>query len=825
MKKVVVVLIALTVMSSMAATTYDTNYVSGLQKSFFVTDGGQSTISVTGGIAFDPSSQTGGVYDRVYLANRTTSNTKRGLYSVDVINETSSSRLALAGDGSNDLDSPNDVTVDSLGTAYVSYDLAPSVWKVTDPSGSPVELQMLGNYGASGDDDPKGLAMVPAGFSGGFVSDSDVVVSDIGLDFNEKDAISILGAASTLSNNVVTTIWEDSQALRGTSSDFDGRVYFVYTDLQKDDSGTAYINRLNSAGGVERILLDIDPDDVSRLDDAIVVNPDDGSVWISIQDINGVDSEVRNVYRVDVVSATATNGDFLAATTLEISDLGHNVGKNGMAFSPDGEQLAFVSPTDQDQMIIYDIALGSPYAGHQKTFFTTDTNQTDISTSGAIAFDPTSQNGGDYDRVYLLNRTSNVDKRGLYSIDVINETSSGLLALGGDTNSTALNEPAGLVVDTSGTAYVCYNNTPSVWKVTNPSGISAEIQMLGNYGAAGDDDPEGVALVPTGFGGGYTTGSDLVLFDSGLDLSLDKAISIIDQASTVGVPDVTTIWTDPNNNATLRLDSSEYDGYIYFARTTLETAELDGTTNAFVIRLDGNGVTSRIFLDIAAASVPGLDDAVAINPVDGSLWLNINDGDTRNVFRVDVANAVATNNDYLAETLLVIGDLGYNVGFNSMAFSPDGKQLAFGAPTGQDAMYVYDVIVTTSPYGEWVKGFGLSGVDAASTTDFDMDGLNNLYEFGLGGDPTNSADQGIAPSHAITEDGGTNWLTYIYPSRLDSELTYFLELNTDLVVGSWTNSGYEVQGVGSIDVEFDAVTNRVSTEIEDEQFVRLIIEE
>ncbi len=139
------------------------------------------------------------------------------------------------------------------------------------------------------------------------------------------------------------------------------------------------------------------------------------------------------------------------------------------------------------------------------------------------------------------------------------------------------------------------------------------------------------------------------------------------------------------------------------------------------------------------------------------------------------------------------------------------------------------LVVTSSksPLDLWVEGYGLTGADAEALADPDGDGFNNLYEFGLGGNPTDPLDQGIAPTYAVAEDGGETWMTYVYPKRSDpySGLTYYLELNNDLVFGQWTNSGYTVEGTGTINGDFDAVTNRVPTAVEGEQFIRLIIEE
>jgi len=131
-----------------------------------------------------------------------------------------------------------------------------------------------------------------------------------------------------------------------------------------------------------------------------------------------------------------------------------------------------------------------------------------------------------------------------------------------------------------------------------------------------------------------------------------------------------------------------------------------------------------------------------------------------------------------------------------------------------------------TPLEAWAADYGLSGTNATATADPDGDALDNLGEYGLGGDPTNPADQGIPPTYAMDEAGGSNWVTYVYPKRsnLNSGLTYYLEISTNLVSGTWINDGYSVVGTGTIDPEFNAVTNQIPAEPEREKFVRLVIE-
>ena len=129
-------------------------------------------------------------------------------------------------------------------------------------------------------------------------------------------------------------------------------------------------------------------------------------------------------------------------------------------------------------------------------------------------------------------------------------------------------------------------------------------------------------------------------------------------------------------------------------------------------------------------------------------------------------------------------------------------------------------------YVQWANQYPTMGSETNKTDDPDLDGLNNLYEWGLGGDPTNGADLGHIPTFGIIEDSGTNWFEYLYAKRNDSDdlgLDYYLELLPDLVIGSWASNNYVV-GIGTLDAEFDTVTNRIPTDAEDEQFIKLMIE-
>jgi hypothetical protein len=128
-------------------------------------------------------------------------------------------------------------------------------------------------------------------------------------------------------------------------------------------------------------------------------------------------------------------------------------------------------------------------------------------------------------------------------------------------------------------------------------------------------------------------------------------------------------------------------------------------------------------------------------------------------------------------------------------------------------------------YASWIASYGLTNSpDADADYDYDGDGLVNLYEYGLGGSPVDGADTGYSPEFGVLSDGVSNWIEYVYPQRVGSELDYYLELTTDLVYSPWIPAPDSVTGTGSMDADFDAVTNRIPTEGKTKEFIRLIIE-
>ncbi|VGO21940.1 phage tail protein [Pontiella sulfatireligans] len=131
---------------------------------------------------------------------------------------------------------------------------------------------------------------------------------------------------------------------------------------------------------------------------------------------------------------------------------------------------------------------------------------------------------------------------------------------------------------------------------------------------------------------------------------------------------------------------------------------------------------------------------------------------------------------------------------------------------------------TSAGYEAWSGGWGVD--IGATTNDYDNDGANNLYEYGLGGDPTKASDVGTLPVYETMQlGGGSNVFTYVYVEQTDPSagLDYYLNLSPSLSIPSWTNTGYSVS-YGSPSDGFRDVTNTIPVDV-DSKFINLIIEE
>jgi len=233
--------------------------------------------------------------------------------------------------------------------------------------------------------------------------------------------------------------------------------------------------------------------------------------------------------------------------------------------------------------------------------------------------------------------------------------------------------------------------------------------------------------------------------------------------------------------------------------TSIEMSRLDVADGGVVrINLDAGGSTLVKSSRTDAGQGLRLSGTLELDTITG---FNGAIGDTYDLFWAQTGN-MDTNN-------MTFSDISGIADFELGIVAKDGGEMLQATVTALQL-----------DYEAWTAGWG---VDIGSeTADPDNDGLNNLYEFGLDGDPTNEFDQGTSPTFEVVDVGGSNVFNYVHPQRLN--LTYSLALTTDLVYGNWvTNAGYATTGTNVTGGTLDFVTNAIDT-VEDEKFIRLIIE-
>jgi hypothetical protein len=236
--------------------------------------------------------------------------------------------------------------------------------------------------------------------------------------------------------------------------------------------------------------------------------------------------------------------------------------------------------------------------------------------------------------------------------------------------------------------------------------------------------------------------------------------------------------------------------------TKIETDTIYFYDDHFRVKLDENG--STLVKAVGGSYNGGINLSTSLFEVDVLSDFNGSVGDTYDIMWTD-GGFVTTD--------MVFTNLSSDATFSwDIVSKDDGEVLQL------------TVLTVAAEYDTWVTKYGLTGTDAASTNDYDHDGLSNLYEFGLGGNPTNALDLGYSASYEVDGLG----LTFVYPKNQSADaLSYYLETTDDLVSGNWTNAGYTVTGtnVDGYATGFDSVTNQISTAVKDAQFIRLIIEE
>jgi hypothetical protein len=134
-------------------------------------------------------------------------------------------------------------------------------------------------------------------------------------------------------------------------------------------------------------------------------------------------------------------------------------------------------------------------------------------------------------------------------------------------------------------------------------------------------------------------------------------------------------------------------------------------------------------------------------------------------------------------------------------------------------------------YDFWTDEVGLYNENASKTNDLDSDGLVNVWEWGMGGNPQDSNDIGYGSSTNIItsyETGPTNYIVYVYPRKKNPRPDTFLSETADLILPpGYENqqSNYVINTLGNFqgDNDFQTVTNRIPT-FDAQKFIKLNME-
>jgi arylsulfatase A-like enzyme len=190
----------------------------------------------------------------------------------------------------------------------------------------------------------------------------------------------------------------------------------------------------------------------------------------------------------------------------------------------------------------------------------------------------------------------------------------------------------------------------------------------------------------------------------------------------------------------------------------------------------------------------------------------INDGADR--IRIDASLTDASGDQSNVSTTVLAADYtGDYFGFVTRARARNypGTAANRGAPWIMDyrSFYLSGSGTPLDLYEQWASGWGtdIGGI----THDHEPDGVINLFEYALGGNPVSSDTSDILPGWSVGADGGTNWFYFSYDRRDDAAergLNYTVWSGPDLVGG--LNNEVPVWDVSPPSNGFESVTHRIS---------------
>jgi len=177
---------------------------------------------------------------------------------------------------------------------------------------------------------------------------------------------------------------------------------------------------------------------------------------------------------------------------------------------------------------------------------------------------------------------------------------------------------------------------------------------------------------------------------------------------------------------------------------------------------------------------------------------------------ISVAGEGGTNTySFLIEGMTVVLGLEYGMDGSSRYIGMVGTVDGTGPGVLIDDIDVRLYVAPT--YEAWAEAMGLDAGNSGRTLDPDTDGMDNLLEYALTGNPL--LDDAAAVSPGFKNLDAEN-MEYIYRRRNDAGdrgLAYDLQMKDDLVIdATWAITGGALEtGTNTADSAFDVVTNTV----------------
>jgi hypothetical protein len=201
-----------------------------------------------------------------------------------------------------------------------------------------------------------------------------------------------------------------------------------------------------------------------------------------------------------------------------------------------------------------------------------------------------------------------------------------------------------------------------------------------------------------------------------------------------------------------------------------------------------------------------------------------------NVEAVGAAMTLTSLSNEFSSITLSSGNGDYDL---NNTFVPAGSvvHVGYSVDTGNvdDGAQIMSLTVVNAEfdyYDLWAVQQGLTeGVNDAYDADPDGDGMMNLIEYAIGAHALTNDAALYQPCAGLSEHNGTNYLNLVYRRRRDSGahgLDYQVRSGLRLTGGALSNAA-EMAGSQVLDNDFEMVTNRIPTDIEDAQFMQLKI--